>query len=72
MEREEVKELLNNNPEFYANIRLTKELTQLSKPDIRNNLEYEIALYKHIPLLVDMNYETSEHFLAYISLIKKM
>ena len=72
---ESFRDMLNKNiedvPRVYSKLRLELELSKQSINEIYKSLEFEMALYEQIPELLERNYYSVEHFLDYISLVKK-
>ena len=69
--KRKLAQALLDDPNIYSNIRLSKELATNDFDEIESSLEFEIRIYKEVPELLYRNYETSDHFLAYISVVKK-
>jgi len=62
--------LLQESPEIYSQLRLKKELEHTGIRNVIDSLDFEISLYEEVPHLISRNYETIEHFLAYITEVK--
>jgi len=69
--KRKLAQYLLDDPNTYSNLRLMKELTTNPYSEIVSSLEFEILLYEEVPQLLHRNYETVDHFLAYISTVKK-
>jgi Trm5-related predicted tRNA methylase len=70
MVRKTLLHILETDSQFYARYRLQKELSEISRREIRDTLEFEINMYEELPDMLDHNYYSIDHFLDYISEVK--
>ena len=58
------------SPQIYSELRFLKELDTFTFRKIEESLEFEINIYEELPNMLHRNYETIDHFLDYIIIVK--
>jgi len=71
-EKQVIYNTILNNSEIYASLRLLTEQEGLSNEDIKTNLIKEIEFFTAKPYKIKDFYPSINHFLDYISMVKKL